>query len=141
MIYVLPKIGASFKVRQLVRFTVDEKTLSARIAKVIRTKDKTCSYELDDAYLPRPAKRPYAESELTPILEVFFAPVARGFDLIVRNGMAPVRTLGVIAKVGKRWQATPTGSKDPLAESFASKKAAAMALIDRRRRATRSPNL
>ncbi|HZZ80204.1 MAG TPA: hypothetical protein VFE62_16945 [Gemmataceae bacterium] len=139
MIVVLPKNGSALKVRQLVRLSVTGYSgpLYAPIAKVVRTKGKACSYELEHTYLPRSVeRRRYAESELEPVLEIFIvrADAARGFELIVRNSMTRTETLGTLAKVGKRWHATPANASGPLPVTFTSRMKAAMALIERRKK-------
>jgi hypothetical protein len=90
-----------------------------------------------------PDRRLYFDDDLEPILELFYDPLdetdrTKGYEVTIRNG--PLRLIGKVVPKGRRWHAKPVGAAI-LADTFPTRKAAVIALIERRRRLTKGPDL
>lgn len=143
MIVVLDRQTPSLRIGQLVRIHPDKKDQAARfgtIAKVFH--GPRTSYHLDQTW-GRDERR-YFNKDLEPVIELFFAPMdetdrSQGYRVIIRN--RPLRLLGMVVAEGGRWRIKPEGKSEFLPDSCRTRKRAALALIERRRRATKSPDL
>jgi hypothetical protein len=144
MILVLDRQTPSLPVGQLVRILPTTENETARISTIRKVLHRQPGrrYYMDQTWVPD--EKGYSDKDLEPVIELFFHPVdesdrSRGYEVVVRNG--PLRVLGVVVAESRGWRAKPEGSGGFLPSSFRTRKSAALELIQRRRRGTRSPDL